>query len=185
MTRDREPDVSGAISHPVRRRMLDPLVGADRSVNTIAGHFYMKQATKRSILRWIHIVFTIPILGYIYGPASEVEQYAGAARFLFVPVLILSGYWMYAGVVFGIIGVAAWLGANYLSGFGAAVLSQVALFIGRKIWLVIRARRSRSRGIKTPTDSTAGGNGAGGPALSKSSRSETETERLKTTDVCA
>jgi hypothetical protein len=26
----------------------------------------MKEATKRSILRWIHIVFAIPILGYIY-----------------------------------------------------------------------------------------------------------------------
>jgi hypothetical protein len=116
----------------------------------------MNQATKRSILRWIHIVFTIPILGYIYSPASEVEQYAGAARFLFVPVLILSGYWMYSGVVFAIIGVAGWLGANYLSGFGAAVLSQVALFIGRKTWLVIRARRSRSRRIQTTTNSTAG-----------------------------
>jgi hypothetical protein len=116
----------------------------------------MKQSTKRSILRWIHIVFTIPILGYVYGPASEVEQYAGAARFVFVPVLILSGYWMYSGVVFAIIGVALWLGANYLSGFGAAVLSQVALFIGRKTWLVIRARRSKSRGIQPPTNSTDG-----------------------------
>ena len=26
----------------------------------------MKDATKRSIFRWIHIVFSIPILGYIY-----------------------------------------------------------------------------------------------------------------------
>ena len=90
----------------------------------------MNQANKRSILRWIHIVFTIPILGYIYGPASEVEQYAGTARFVFVPVLILTGYWMYSGVVFAMIGVAAWLGANYLSGFGAAVLSQVAYSSG-------------------------------------------------------
>jgi hypothetical protein len=28
----------------------------------------MKDATKRSIVRWIHIVFAIPILGYIYSP---------------------------------------------------------------------------------------------------------------------
>jgi len=27
----------------------------------------MKEATKRSIFRWIHIVFSIPILGYIYS----------------------------------------------------------------------------------------------------------------------
>ena len=50
---------------------------------------------------------------------------------------------MYAGVVFAIIGVALWLGTNYLSGYGVAVLSQVALFIARKTWLVIRARPSK------------------------------------------
>jgi len=101
----------------------------------------IRSATKRSILRWIHIIVTIPILGYIYGPPSEVQQYAGAARFVFVPVIILSGFWMYAGVLFAIIGVAVWLGAYRLSGSGAAILSEVALFIGRKTWLVIRARR--------------------------------------------
>ena len=106
----------------------------------------MNNATKRSILRWIHIIFTIPILGYIYGPASEVQQYAGAVRFVFVPVIVLSGFWMYSGVFFAIIGVAVWLGASYLSGYGAAVLSQVALFIARKTWLVIRARQSKALG---------------------------------------
>ena len=103
----------------------------------------MNNATKRSILRWIHLVATIPILGYVYGAPSEVQQYAGAARYIFVPVMILSGYWMYAGVIFAIIGVAVWLGAYRLSGFGAAVLSQVALFVALKIWLVIRARQSK------------------------------------------
>ena len=49
---------------------------------------------------------------------------------------------MYSGVLFAIIGVAVWLGAYRLFGFGAAVLSQGALFIARKIWLVIRARHS-------------------------------------------
>jgi hypothetical protein len=33
----------------------------------------ISDATKRSILRWIHLIFGIPILGYIYsqgvGPA--------------------------------------------------------------------------------------------------------------------
>src|SRR5438477_11529189 len=38
---------------------------------------------------------------------------------------------------------AVWLGAYYLSGIGAAVLSQVGLFIARKTWLVIRARNSK------------------------------------------
>lgn len=103
----------------------------------------ISNATKRSILRWIHLIFTIPVLGYVYGEPSEVQQYAGAARFVFVPVLILSGYWMFSGMFFAIIGVAVWLGAYQLSGSGAAILSQVALFIARKIWLVIRARQSK------------------------------------------
>ena|SRR5206468_7223709 len=101
----------------------------------------ISNATKRSILRWIHLIVSIPILGYIYGPPSEVQQYVSAVRFVFVPVIILAGFWMYSGVLFAIIGVAVWLGAYRLSGVGAAILSEVALFIARKIWLLIRARR--------------------------------------------
>ena len=102
----------------------------------------MSNATKRTILRCFHLIFTIPILGFIYEPAAEAQQYVGGVRYIFVPVLILSGYWMYAGVVFAIIGVALWLGAYQLGGFGPALLSQIALFIGRKIWLMIRARQT-------------------------------------------
>jgi hypothetical protein len=51
---------------------------------------------------------------------------------------------MYAGVIFALIGVAVWLGAIRLSGIGAAILSQVALFIARKIWLVVRARQAKT-----------------------------------------
>ena len=101
----------------------------------------ISNATQRSILRWIHIIVTIPIFGYIYGPASEVQQYADGVRYIFVPVMVLSGLWMFSGVVFAIIGVAVLLGTYHLFGYGAAVLSQVALFIARKIWLVIRVRQ--------------------------------------------
>ena len=103
----------------------------------------MNNASKRSILRCVHLILSIPILGYIYEPASEVQRYTGAVRFVFVPVIILSGFWMYSGVFFAVIGVALWLGAYRLSGFGAALLSQVALFIARKIWLVLHARQSK------------------------------------------
>jgi hypothetical protein len=105
----------------------------------------MNPGIKRSILRWIHLVFTIPILGYVYGPVVDVQQYAAAVRFFFVPLIILSGLWMYLGVVFAIVGVAAWLGAYCLSGYGAAVLSQVALLVARRIWLMIQARQSKVR----------------------------------------
>ena len=103
----------------------------------------MKEATKRSIFRWIHIVFAIPILGYIYSPFEEIPNYASVVRGVFVPVMILSGFWMYSGVFFAIIGVALWLGAYVLSGLVAALLSQVALFVAWKTWLMVRARRSR------------------------------------------
>jgi hypothetical protein len=99
---------------------------------------------KRTILRWIHLVLTIPVLGMIYQSPAETEQYAGAVRFIFAPILILSGYWMYAGALFAVIGVAVWLGAFRFYGFGTALLSQVALFIIRKIWLIVRARRSKA-----------------------------------------
>ncbi|HEY5036388.1 MAG TPA: hypothetical protein VII74_04575 [Chthoniobacterales bacterium] len=85
---------------------------------------------------------SIPILGYIYGKPAEVQQYADAVRFVFVPIVILAGFWMYSGVIFAIIGIAVWLGAYYLIGVGTAILCQVALFAARKIWLVLQARRT-------------------------------------------
>lgn len=57
----------------------------------------MNAATQRIILRWIHILFGFPILGYIYGPPEEVLQYAPVYRFVIVPVLFLSGLWMWKG----------------------------------------------------------------------------------------
>ena len=56
---------------------------------------------------------------------------------------------MYSGVFFAMIGVAVWLGAYRLSGLGAAVLSQVALFIARKIWFVLRARDGKRSGLSS------------------------------------
>ncbi len=102
----------------------------------------ISKATKRSILRVIHLVIAIPILGYIYSPFAELPNYAAVTRFVFAPIIIIAGYWMWRGAIFAIIGVALWLGAYRLSGVGAAILSQVALFIAWKIWLVIRARNN-------------------------------------------
>jgi hypothetical protein len=59
----------------------------------------MNQGTKRWILRTIHIVFSIPILGYIYSPFDKIPDYAAPTRFVFVPVLVLSGLWMWKGHV--------------------------------------------------------------------------------------
>jgi hypothetical protein len=57
----------------------------------------MNNQTKRSILRWIHIVFGIPVIGYIYSPFEDLRYYARSIRFFFLPVLLLSGLWMWKG----------------------------------------------------------------------------------------
>jgi hypothetical protein len=59
----------------------------------------MNNTTKRAILRSIHLVFCIPILGYIYSPFEEIPNYAPPTRFVFVPLVVLSGLWMWKGHV--------------------------------------------------------------------------------------
>jgi len=59
----------------------------------------VSRGIRRSIFRSIHLVFSIPILGYIYSPFDKVPNYAPATRFFFVPVMILSGLWMWKGHV--------------------------------------------------------------------------------------
>ena len=59
----------------------------------------MNDATKRSIFRWIHIIFGIPIIGYIYSPFEEIPNYAPAVRFIFLLAIVLSGFWMWKGHV--------------------------------------------------------------------------------------
>ncbi|MFZ3331409.1 MAG: hypothetical protein WA197_12315 [Candidatus Acidiferrales bacterium] len=59
----------------------------------------MNQATARTIFRWIHIVFAIPILGYIYDSPADTPNYAWVIRFVVIPVIILSGLWMWKGHV--------------------------------------------------------------------------------------
>ena len=59
----------------------------------------MTNATKRTILRSIHIVLAIPIAGYVYSPFENIPDYAAPIRFVFFPVLVLTGLWMWKGHV--------------------------------------------------------------------------------------
>jgi hypothetical protein len=59
--------------------------------------FVMKDVTKRSIVRWFHLILSIPIIGYIYSPFEEIPNYAPATRFVFLPAMLLSGLWMWKG----------------------------------------------------------------------------------------
>ena len=57
----------------------------------------MKEGAKRSILRWIHLIFAIPIIGYVYSPFDKIPEYAAPTRFVFLPLLVLTGLWMWKG----------------------------------------------------------------------------------------
>ena len=59
----------------------------------------MKAAPRNWIFRWIHIVCAIPIIGYIYSPFEQIPNYAPATRFVFLPVMVLTGLWMWKGHV--------------------------------------------------------------------------------------
>ena len=57
----------------------------------------ISSATQRSILRCIHIIFAIPIIGYIYSPFDQIPNYAPVVRFVAVPAIVLTGLWMWKG----------------------------------------------------------------------------------------
>ena len=57
----------------------------------------MNDTTKRTVVRWIHIVFGIPIIGYIYSPFEAIPNYAPIVRFIAVPMIALSGLWLWKG----------------------------------------------------------------------------------------
>jgi len=104
----------------------------------------MKPSTKRTILRIVHLVFVIPVLGYVYQPVSEAAEYQRFTQLVFIPVAILAGYWMYLGLVWAILGAASWVALNYFlgpqTGFGLALLAQIAIFVVRYIWWKTRRR---------------------------------------------
>ena len=53
----------------------------------------------RSVLRRIHLILAIPILGYIYSPFEKLPEYAGPTRYVFFPLMVLTGLWMWKGHV--------------------------------------------------------------------------------------
>ena len=104
----------------------------------------MKPSTKRTILRIVHLVFVIPVLGYVYQPVSEAAEYQRFTQLVFIPVATLAGYWMYMGFVWAILGAGSWVALNYLvggnAGFGYALLAQIVIFVARFIWKKTRSK---------------------------------------------
>ncbi|MBV8554904.1 MAG: hypothetical protein JO116_05020 [Planctomycetaceae bacterium] len=44
-----------------------------------------------------HVILSVPILGYIYGPLAVRPRVAFATRYVFVPIVVLSGLWRWKG----------------------------------------------------------------------------------------
>jgi thiosulfate reductase cytochrome b subunit len=59
------------------------------------------RAPMRLILRWIHILVAIPIYGYLYSPFQKLPQYAPPTRFVFFPLMVLTGLLMWKGHLLG------------------------------------------------------------------------------------
>src|ERR1700693_30081 len=82
----------------ITKRRKNPMESTLQKPASVAAKTAPK-ATTRSVFRWIHLVFSIPILGYIYSPLKQIPRSPPATRFVFVPVLVLSGLWMWKGHV--------------------------------------------------------------------------------------
>jgi hypothetical protein len=59
----------------------------------------MNAALERKIIRWVHIILSVPILGYVYGPVADLYYGARAVKWVFLPVIIITGLWLWKGYV--------------------------------------------------------------------------------------
>jgi len=55
----------------------------------------MKAASERQFIRILHLVLSIPIVGYIYGPVASIPQAVRFTRWVAMPVVVLTGFWLW------------------------------------------------------------------------------------------
>ncbi|MGA3226335.1 MAG: hypothetical protein ABSC65_21390 [Acidobacteriaceae bacterium] len=55
----------------------------------------MNASRERSVIRVLHLLLSIPILGYLYGPVAFIPRAAWFTRWIAMPVVVLSGLWMW------------------------------------------------------------------------------------------
>jgi hypothetical protein len=55
----------------------------------------MSSLHERTLIRTLHLVLTIPIIGFIYGPVAHIPPAAFFTRFFAVPLTIASGIWLW------------------------------------------------------------------------------------------
>jgi len=57
----------------------------------------MKASVERKIVRWVHIILSIPVIGYIYGPVASIPTASIMVRWVIFPVIVISGLWLWRG----------------------------------------------------------------------------------------
>jgi thiosulfate reductase cytochrome b subunit len=57
----------------------------------------MKAATERKIIRWFHIIASIPVVGFIYGPVRDIPRAVFMIQLVIFPLIVLSGLWLWKG----------------------------------------------------------------------------------------
>jgi hypothetical protein len=55
----------------------------------------MNAARERKLIRILHLILSIPIVGFLYGPVSRIPPAAWFTRFVAMPLVILSGLWLW------------------------------------------------------------------------------------------
>jgi hypothetical protein len=55
----------------------------------------MRLWRERDIIRLLHLLVSIPIVGYLYGPVEHMARAAFFVRWVAMPLVVLSGLWMW------------------------------------------------------------------------------------------
>jgi hypothetical protein len=57
----------------------------------------MKASTEGKVIRWFHILASIPLIGFVYGPVSQIPEAVFALKWVIFPLIVLSGLWLWTG----------------------------------------------------------------------------------------
>jgi hypothetical protein len=57
----------------------------------------MTPALERALIRWVLIILCVPVLGYFYGPIENRLYATVAVKWIFLPMIALSGFWLWKG----------------------------------------------------------------------------------------
>ena len=55
----------------------------------------MNPVRERQVVRWVHLVLSVPIVGYIYGPVASIPPAERFVRWIAVPAVVATGLWLW------------------------------------------------------------------------------------------